>query len=110
MSSGFSILHDGTVTQWTGRGATITDARVLGRLDVESHTALLAFLAKAGLPDVRQQETGNMTTSLRITRGEEEFLYSWPGLHLRKEEVPPSVRSLVETVWGSIEPFVRQTP
>lgn len=103
MSSGFSILHDGTVTRWSGRAGSINDASILGRLDTEEHAALLAAVQREDLTALRQQETGNMTTALRIVRDDVEYVFTWPGLHLRDEDVPAAVKPLRDTIWRSIQ-------
>lgn len=110
MSSGFSILEDGTVTQWTGRAARVNDARILGRLDAAEHVTLLETVTGLDLAGLRQQENGNMTTTLRIVRDDEEYLFTWPGLHQRAEDVPEAVRPLRDAVWQCIEPFRSEHP
>jgi hypothetical protein len=102
MSSGYSILADGTVTRWTGQRGTRDSESTIGRLESEDHRALLADIHAVPLADLHQQDTGNMTTTLRIVRDDEVFLFSWPGLHMRDDDAPPSMRPLRDPVWDRI--------
>ena len=102
MSSGYSILPDGSVTRWTGRAAVHDQETTIGRLDDEEYQALMSDIQAADFAGLRQQETGNMTTSLRIVRDDESFIFTWPGLHLKDEDVPAVIRPLRELVWKRI--------
>jgi hypothetical protein len=102
MSSGYSILPDGSVTRWSGRSAVPDQETIIGRLGEEDYQALMSDIEAAGFAGLRQQETGNMTTSLRIVRDDESFTFTWPGLHLKDEEVPAAVRPLRDIVWKRI--------
>lgn len=102
MSSGYSILADGSVTRWTGRAAAHDQETTIGRLDDDEYQALMSDIHASGFTGLRQQETGNMTTSLRIVRDDESYTFTWPGLHLTDDDVPAAMRPLRDIVWKRI--------
>lgn len=110
MSSGFSILADGTVSRWTGRSSQHDREERIGKLDPEEHAELLEQLYAISLDDLRQQETGNMTTALRIVRDDEALVFTWAGLHQRKEDVPEALRPLRDLIWRRIERVQAENP
>lgn len=106
MSTGFSILTDGTVTKWTAFPRGRETEQTVGMLRKEEYHALVSEILATDFRALRQQETGNMTASLRITQGEEMFTYLWPGLHDKEQDVPPALRPLWQAVWTRIASIV----
>jgi hypothetical protein len=103
MSSGYSILPDGTVLRWTGRAGQRQQSERVGKIgDAEMHS-LLAALYDLKPESLNHQETGNMTTALQIVSDDMLYTYTWPGTHGDNEAVPASIKPLRDLVWKHIQ-------
>ena len=102
MSTGYTITTDGTVTKWTAFPRGRENDRTIGQLSNEEYSTLISDIFAADFRALRQQESGNMTTSLRIVQDEEVFTFQWPGLHSKEEDVPATLRSLWTVIWTRI--------
>ncbi|MDX9758125.1 MAG: hypothetical protein RBU27_03100 [Bacteroidota bacterium] len=102
MSAGYSILTDGTITKWTAFPRGRDSEQTVGKLTENEYHTLVSEIHATDFRVLRQQETGNMTASLRITQGDETFTFLWPGLHNKDQDVPPALRPLWRSVWTRI--------
>lgn len=103
MSSGYSILHDGTVTRWTGRGGSHENAVSIGKIDPEEFHKLLSEIYNLEPANIRQQETANMTTAMEIISNDVVYTYTWSGVHGDDDAVPTVVKPLRDIVWAQLQ-------
>ena len=101
--SGNTILPDRTVLEWNGMPGKRERVDTLGRLESEAYALLLDTLYAQDPVTIRQQESGNMTTTLRMPSGDEVWTWSWPGMRSREEDVPAALRIMRNAVWQAIE-------
>ncbi|MFZ1731887.1 MAG: hypothetical protein WBQ23_13290 [Bacteroidota bacterium] len=106
MSSGYSILADGEVTRWTGHGGSREKSTTIGKIESKKYRELLSKIYRENPANIRQQETGNMTTSLEVVSDDVVYVYTWPGIHGDDTTVPSAVRKLRDIVWENIQTVI----
>jgi hypothetical protein len=109
MSSGNSILPDGSITQWTGHDGSREHSITLGNLDVDEYSKLLSDIYGLNPANIHQQDTGNMTTSLEIVSDDVVYVYTWPGTHGDDDSVPFAVKPLRDIVWRHLQGVISST-
>ncbi|MDT8324157.1 MAG: hypothetical protein RRA94_08605 [Bacteroidota bacterium] len=101
--SGTAITADGLVLTWNGRPGMRENLDTLARMDAAQHAQLLADLYALEPAGIRHQESGNMTTSLTVTSGDESWYWSWPGVRDDIEAVPEKLRPLRDLVVTALD-------
>ncbi len=103
MSSGYTILGDGSVLKWSGRADQHDKSENVGRIGDEEYEALIAGIYALKPESLNHQETGNMTTALRIVSDDVVYTYTWPGMAGDDDAVPGELKALRDLVWKSIQ-------
>lgn len=108
MHTGAVIDARGVVTRWEGLYGKKDAVRPAGRLHTDELRALTSLIDSAGIFDLRLADTGNMTTTLTIERGERVYTWSWPGTETDPDTVPAPLRPLVERLRATLAAHTQQ--
>ncbi|PLX31542.1 MAG: hypothetical protein C0600_05590 [Ignavibacteria bacterium] len=101
--TGYTIKPDRVVTRWNGRGGIPSSVDTIGTVDEQRYHTLLQKIYAAEPAQIQQQQTGNMTTALTIVSNDEQYLYTWEGIHTDTEAVPQSTLPLHAAVWQLLQ-------
>ncbi|MCB2203968.1 hypothetical protein KQI65_04410 [bacterium] len=108
--SGEAITPDGFVISWHGRPGTRENLDTLAHMDGKQHAQLLDDVYAQDPAGIRLQETGNMTTALIITSGDEVWTITWSGQRSNEEAVPFAARKLRDIVWNALQSITPANP
>lgn len=97
--TGYTIAANRVVTSWNGRGGVPSKVDTIGTVNEEQFHNLLEQIYDADPVHIQHQQTGNMTTVLTIVSDDEQYLYTWEGVHTDTAAVPVSVLPLQTPVW-----------
>jgi len=101
--SGMTLTPDGYVLQWHGRPGTRDNLDTLARMNTAQHRELLDAIYDLHPSEIRHQESGNMTTALTMTSGDELWTWTWPGMRGDDAAVPESLRGLRDLIWNAMQ-------
>lgn len=100
--SGFTLASDGTVKQWERSGAGADSTLWETRIPAGRIIDFRRRLEQGGALGISLQESGNMTTSVKLGVPDTVHLWSWPGAGV-SESVPEPFRSWYPEVLGFCE-------
>ena len=102
MHSGHGIDERGEVSRWQGMHGKKETATPLGRISADELNAIATAIRESRIMEFHHRESGNMTSYLRITRGEILHTVSWPGDGSDVSETPEQIRPLVAMIRSAI--------
>jgi len=106
MHSGFIISPAGVVSYWSGMQDRKNDIRIVGTLSTDQLKALQEHIDQSAFRTFIYNETGNMTTSLRITINEEVHTVTWVGMRSETEHVPLQIKVLYTYLTELLAPII----
>jgi hypothetical protein len=92
--SGVDITSERLLLSYNGRPGTRDNLDTLARMAESEYADLLDRLYAMAPQNIQHQESGNMTTVISITSGDETWTWTWPGTQDDDEQVPESLRPL----------------
>jgi hypothetical protein len=98
MHAGHIIHDDGSVLFWQGINASHESMRTIGAVKPERIRTLKKTVNEAKLSSLSYHETGNMTTTLRVTDGDAVMVLTWPGAETDAETVPAELQELCRRI------------
>ncbi len=108
MHSGYTIAPSGAITYWRSfRGNEEIDT--LGTLPGETVAAFRDSILAIDFSGIEQRESGNMTTLLEISLGEERFIFSWPTSYAGDSGIPRQIWPLYRMTQKTLQPFMDST-
>jgi len=106
MHSGFTISPTGMVSYWSEMQGRKEDIRKVGTLSADQLIALQQRIDHSEFRTFVYNETGNMTTSLRITSNEELHTVTWSGARSETEHVPSQIQVLYTYLTELLAPII----
>ena len=89
--SGVDITSERHILSYSGKPGTRDNLDTLARMDESSYMDLLDRLYAMQPQQIQHQESGNMTTVISITSGDEIWTWTWPGTQDDDEQVPEAL-------------------
>lgn len=102
MHAGHIIHDDGSVLFWQGLNGAHESMRTIGAVKRDRILALRKTVTAAALSGLSYHETGNMTTTLRVTDGEVVTVLTWAGTTADAEQVPAELQNLYRLIQETI--------
>jgi hypothetical protein len=103
--NGFILHSDGTIESWQGKQSKTEGVTRLGTIDAGEINEIKAMIEKDGIMGRAFRETGNMTTMLRVTDGDEMRFITWPGTIEDDAKMPAEVRGVYAKIRKHIDPY-----
>ena len=103
MWTGYILHSNGTVQSWDGWQTKVNGIKTVGELDPGEIFDLMTLIDKNELMKRPYRDTGNMTTMLRVTRGDEMQFITWPGTVDDDSGVPADAREAYQILRALIK-------
>ncbi len=97
---GYIIYPDGTVARWKkATAAAAMKTEMVGRLSPEVCLSICRIIEEKRVLQIKQTETGNMTTVLTLRRDGNDHHFSWPA---ESGKTPSAIAPLMEKLQTAI--------
>jgi hypothetical protein len=107
--TGCTLASDGSATAWRRLPAPGDTVLAHSVAATEKVAALRKRIEDAGLPGLRQAESGNMTTALELRLPDTVYTWSWPGNGVT-EKLPESLRRAYAEVRAYCDEVLGRAP
>ena len=89
--NGYIIRSDGAIQSWHGKQMKTDEVKDLGQVEPDDIAEVKTILDRDKIMNLALHETGNMTTMLKVTSGDEMTFITWPGSMDDEGQVPAQV-------------------
>ena len=103
--TGFFLSSNGTISYWRGWRGQKEFSTNAGEISESDLLKCKKMIDDAKLSSLSIHEAGNMTTTLRVTEGDELFTLSWAGADSDEGNVPAQVRPVYSFLQNILEPL-----